>query len=230
MHADWQLILEGNAQTADDDCFVGGRPKLPPAHRLPTCNMCGALQTFFFQIAFPDAHMWTGFTLAVFACTSCARERYRIPEMLRCPLPGADISSQFLTRYQRNFRFEVFETQRGRGVSDYEERIRFRQVRLSESHNATSIGHVGGTPVWLLEDESPQSVDSKIPMRFLLQIEPGVRFETVADAPPQMEVGLTGAPTPSPYDYYELFLGNAIYLFGTDDRSLHLVYALTQID
>ena len=223
------MILNDLRQTGLEDSFVGGKPKLPASMPIPQCSLCGADQTFFFQVAFPADHAWTERSLAVFACTSCADRNHLIPEMLPGALSGANIPATFLSMYQRNFRFEVFSTSAGRTAGDYEERIKFRGIRL-ERGNGPSIGQVGGMPIWVLEDESPRTYDSTTRMSFLLQVSSGIEFETVQGAPPQMEVGLTGDPEPSPYDFYELFIGNTIYLFGTDSPTVHVVYALTQVD
>jgi hypothetical protein len=127
------MLVQVAAQTPADDCFVGGRPRLPRGHVLPICRLCGAGQTFFFQIAFPPDHAWATLTLAVFSCTSCADESHLIPAMLSGPLRGANIPRDFLVDYQTNFRFEVFETNAGRMASDYRERVSFRRVQLTDA-------------------------------------------------------------------------------------------------
>ena len=56
----------------------------------------------------------------------------------------------------------------------------------------------------------------------------GYQFETVKGAPSQIEIGLFGDPEPSDLPYYQLFIGNEIYLFSNKyDRSL--MYAITQV-
>lgn len=225
----YSIRLSGAKQTELDDSFIGGRPKLPVSTGIPTCRLCGTEQAFFFQIAFPADHQWTGFSLAVFACTSCSDENYLIPEMLSGPLSNADIPAGFLSRYQRNFRIEVFSTGDGRLRGDYQERIAFRRIGLKDDAGS-SIGQLGGVPTWVLEDESPRTYDSTVPMHFILQLNSNLNFETVPDAPPQMEVGLTGALEPSPFDFYRLFIGNAIYFFGAEIPAVDLVYILTQVE
>jgi hypothetical protein len=227
MSTAYSMLQEDAEQTGQEHCFVGGKPKLPPGSAVPRCKLCGAEQTFFFQVAFPDDHAWAGLTLAVFACTSCADENSLIPEMLAGALPGANIPKNFLEGYQKNFRFEVFQTTAGRIANDYHERIRFRRIRFGDG-NGSSLGQIGGTPTWVLEDESPYLYDSTTPMCFLLQVSRGINFETVDGAPRQMEIGLSGDQEPSPYDFYQLFIGNAVYMFGTKGPPLYLVYAITQ--
>lgn len=224
------MILEARAQTHQAISFIGGTPKLPPGGGIPRCALCGAKQTFFFQVAFPTAHEWSGLTLVVFSCTSCADEDHLIPEMLECDLLGADIPGDFLVRYQNNFRFEVFRTDEGQVVPEYDERIGYRRIRLDEERKGPSIGHVGGRPEWLMQDESPGTYDSSFDMCFLMQIDAGMEYAIIGSAPPQMDIRLSGEPGPSELPFYRLFLGNALYLFGTVDADRHLVYALTQVD
>ena len=67
-------------------------------------------------------------------------------------------------------------------------------------------------------------------MIFLMQLMPEMTFPIHASAPPQTRLGLSGKPQPSPHRYYELFLGNAVYWFGTEAGNDPAVYSLTQID
>jgi hypothetical protein len=217
-------------QLDSDHSFIGGLPKLPVTEPIPTCTLCGSDQTFFFQVAFPDDHEWGGLSLAVFACISCADEESLIPEMLPGPLCGVDIPKGFLTSYQRNFRFLVFSTdatlRRG-----HVEKVRFKTLVLEPSDDPTVDGHkIGGAPNWALEDEAPGTYASRTPMVFLLQLQQGYEFETVEGAPRQMELDLDGKPKPAARAHYHLFLGNALYLFGTGDLHEPLVYAVTQVD
>ncbi len=224
------MILTDGQQTGDEACFVGGKPVLPRGNAIPKCALCRAEQTFFLQVAFPDDHVWTGLSLAVFSCTSCADKNHLIPEMLSGVLTGADIPANFLNVYQLNFHFVVFETAQGQLVRQYQERVRFRPICLERADSKHRIGQVGGGPAWILEDESPESYDAHDPMYFLFQVDGSIEFETVQGAPPQMEVGLTGDPEPSPHDFYQLFIGNAVYLFGAGRQTPALVYAITQVN
>jgi len=223
------MVLTEGAQTGTEECFIGGKPKLPPDSSVPQCVLCGADQTFLFQVAFPGEHVWTGLSLAVFLCTNCADENHLIPEMLPGVLAGADIPVNFLTNYQRNFHFLVFPTESGQFDTRYPERVKFSPIRLQRTGSGLGMGLIGGTPAWVMEDESPRTYGSRVPMHFLLQIHAGLEFRMVQGAPPQMEVGLAGEPEPSPHDFYQLFIGNVVYFFGTETRTPPLVYAITQV-
>jgi hypothetical protein len=215
-------------QTPGDESFLGGRPKLPPNEKVPACRLCGAEQSFFFQLAFPEGYAWAGLSLATFACTSCADEAHLIPPMLEVRLPGADVTDDFLKSYEVNFKFVVFQTQAGEPRPGYRERVRFQRLGLDPAPADAEGNKIGGHPVWLQDDEAPRSYAGKTPMVFLLQLAYGFTFDTLPGAPPQMRIGLTGDPEPSPHPYYELFNANAVYLFGPHDRT-PLVYALTQV-
>lgn len=217
-------------QTGGEDFFIGGKPKLLSSQRIPTCTLCGAEQTFFFQIALPETNPWEGLSLAVFSCTSCADRDHLIPEMLKVPLRGADIPEGFLKAYQTNFKFLVFETDAAEIKKEYRPKIRFTAVSLEPSRDPNVNGSkVGGIPNWVLEDESPRTYGSRTPMFFLLQFQSEYRFRLSEGAPPQIELALDRTPQPSPLNYYQLFIGNALFLFGTEDRQKPLVYAITQV-
>lgn len=221
---------DDSPQSAQDRVFLGGSPLLPPELEIPCCFLCGSPMAFFFQVQFPPQHVWSGSTLAVFACISCADEDWLIPEMLTGALSGASIPEGFLEDYQRNFRFLVFDGHSAVLREDYSQKVAFRRLELAPK-GAIEDGSskVGGEPTWLLEDEAPSNYAGRVPMGFLLQLEPGLAFETVPGAPVQMTLGLDGRATLADRSSYELFLGNALYLFGTDDASLRLVYAVTQV-
>lgn len=151
--------------------------------------------------------------------------------MLEDRLYHCVIPTNFLTLYQRNFRFLVYETAEATSRKSYIERVRFERLRLVANEDPAAPGcKIGGVPNWLLSDETPGAYAGKVPMSFLLQLEPDTRFETVEKAPHQIELGLSGNSQPAKRQYYKLFIGNMIYLFGTNDPELRLVYAITQIN
>ena len=195
-------------QTAEDGSFLGGVPKLPISEEIPHCSLCAAELTFFFQVELPFDQMWPGLTVATFACTSCADEEYLIPEMLKNRLYASKIPEHFLTAYQRNFRFLVFDTARASLRSTYSEKVSFRRFRLIASDDPTVPGSkIGGVPNWLLGDETPGTYAGSVPMAFLMQLQVGFRFETVKGAPRQIELGLDGKPRQANRQHYELFIG-----------------------
>jgi hypothetical protein len=212
-------------QQATDVSFVGGRPALPVGRTIPTCTLCKAQQTFFFQLAFPDGHPWERQSVAVFACTQCADENHLIPELLPGELKGVKIPAGFLDSYQQNFRFVVFPTPEGRLHSRYKPRVAFHALDLRPAAEVAKANKVGGTPVWFEKDETPGNCGGK-PLVFLLQLLPGWKFERLPDAPPQAVAFDFGQP---PELHYDLFVGNALYLFGTTAGE-RKVYAVVQRD
>jgi hypothetical protein len=152
--------------------------------------------------------------------------------MLRVVLHGADIPDGFLDSYQVNFRFPVFETASAAVRMGYSERVKFKRVYLDVAGDPDlEENKIGGNPSWLLEDESPGSYAGKTPMFFLLQLLDKLEFEINTGTPRQIELGLlSGGPRESRLDYYKLFIGNRLFLFGTENRGNPVVYAIPQVD
>jgi hypothetical protein len=220
---------QNDPQDPDDTSFVGGVPRIPSRLAIPQCGLCGAEETFFFQLAFPADHEWGELSVAVFHCTSCPTKDSTIPPMVKPPLKGAPLPAAFLVDYQINFHFPVFLTTTGRIRTSYRERIRFKRWTLVQTADSASIiSKVGGEPVWLLEDESPGLYADRSPMVFLFQLEEGLVFETIAGAPPQASPYTWPGERPNPF--YRFCNGNEVYAFGTQDRTNPLVYVLTQRD
>jgi hypothetical protein len=176
----------------------------------------------------PEAALWAGSTVAVFHCIKCADVEHLIPEMLDTKIFGSDIPNRFLEEYQRNFSFIVFPTPLGEIVSLYKEAICFSEIKFLDNKVVGSFGKVGGAPNWLLEDESPATYGKEIEMGFLFEVVPSFRFKLIDGAPCQMELDISGNPAPSPLNYYQLFIGNALYFFGTSIGK-RLVYVITQV-
>jgi hypothetical protein len=230
MAACWKLEIDSSSRQEGFHSFLGGKPVLPVGQEIPECVLCGASQTFMFQVAFPIGHPWGGHSLAVFACTSCAQEGYFIPKMLDCALRGADIPKAFLESYQRNFKFIAFRTEEGVIRSNYVEKVDCQLLMLKACDDPNFKGtKIGGCPNWLLDDETPATYDTTCRMVFLMQLEQGMKFKLKAGAPHQIELSLNRKPVSSPFDYYQLFLGNALFLFGTEQPENGLVYAITQV-
>lgn len=227
MNMRYAAIPSKSTQEGTEASFIGGRPRLPGAAEVPRCTLCECEQTFYFQVAFPPGHRWHEYTLAVFACTSCAVEDSLIPEMPSGKLAGADVSLAFLQRYQRNFRFLVFETPLAKLVESYREAIEYRRLTLVAGASS-AFGFVGGAPEWLGEDETPAAL-ARESVVFLMQLMPDYEFDIVAGAPRQMEISLRGIPERSQDPFYRLFIGNASYLFGAEHVQPDSVYALTQV-
>lgn len=227
----FELDPSGVPQRETDRSFIGGLPRLPPLEAIPKCRLCGAEQAFFFQVEFPEGTAWSGRTLAVFSCVFCASEDFLIPEMLDGPLRGVDIPEGFLEAYQRNFRFLVFPVDQCVVRRDYVEKVRFIRMQVLSAEDAATLGNkLGGNPHWILEDETPGTYAGEFQLTFLLQLEQGLEFPTVEGAPPQIEIALDGTPAPAERSHYELLIGNALYLFGVEERGEPLVYAITQAD
>lgn len=128
--------------------FIGGLPRIPADAEIPRCTFCNEHQTFLFQVAYPDEHTWKGLSMAMFSCTSCAREGYFIPEMLKGRLKGINIPIEFLDEYQRNFKILIFKTSEGVVRTDYIQKVKFKswniEKTINNKMNSNSRGEVKG--------------------------------------------------------------------------------------
>jgi hypothetical protein len=209
--------------------FLGGKPKLPADLSIPICTICGSEQTFFFQIALPDDVIWSGHTLAMFLCTSCADEEFLIPTMLKGVLNGIVIPKEFLVEYQSNFRVLVFETKTAKIREEYIGKIKFGEIIISESESVGEFGRLGGNPDWILGDETPGIYNDDVGMSFIMQTTENFDYPIHQYAPKQLTINLFGEIEKSNWEYYRLFVANAIYIFGANDGD-KLVYIIPQSD
>jgi len=205
--------------------FVGGCPNIPGGVPLPDCDFCEDRMTFFFQIAFPQDHEWTGKVMCFFACTSCEPLEYGTPPSppdVRNPPDG------FLDTYQKNFRVLVHDTVSHELRTDLKPRIEYERLVFRPSRKTkVASTHIGGKPIWTwYGDETPISYQQQ-PFIFLLQILDDWNFNRAADAPEQYCYPFLGNPYPHP-GIYQIFSGLPLYLFGTVHEGKHQVYVINQ--
>lgn len=225
-----KLDIERQIQS-DQTSFIGGKPRLPKNEIIPHCKLCGAEQTFFFQMAFTDSMLWNGNSMAIFACTSCQSDDYLIPKMLSSVLKDADIPEGFLSEYQKNFAIIIFPTEDGEIVESYQERIKFGSITKSPGGELGSFGFIGQKPIWVMSDETPATYAGKANMGFLFQISEEYEFLIHGGVKGQIECDFFAENKlqESQDGFYTLFLGNSLYFFGTEDGP-KLTYILTQTD
>lgn len=209
--------------------FIGGKPRIPVARKLPHCRECGAGQTFFFQIEYELVPSAPSQSVAVFACTRCANENTLIPAYSRSALTEGIVSDDFLKDYQTNFAFVVFDTVEGVLREEYCDLIGFREISFRRNAGAQIFASMGPKPRWLLGNEAPSITRSGRKLFFLLQIHEDFEFETVEEAPKQISLNILGEPKEANFSGYQLFLQNEIYLFVTDEHPSQ-VYCVTQVD
>ena len=203
--------------------YLGGRPFLARDAGIPTCAVCSAPMCFFFQVALPAGHPWREKILAMFHCVSCCSDGTLIPKMLTVPLKGADLPSGSLARDQTNFRIVVSDVATVSYRGDYDPPIQYSPI-------SPAAWRVGAEPQWLLDDETPGSYESFAEPVFLFQVPGGMAFPRRPGAPPQKTLDLRGHVVDSELPHYELFLGNAIYLFGFGTPASERIVVLTQAD
>jgi hypothetical protein len=186
--------------------------------------------TFFFQIAFPQKHIWEGKVIAFFHCTSYRDMDNYWPKTYYTR--GQDnypsIPNDFLDTYQTNFRVYVFETtepvvQRieAKRILKFE-RLSFEKINpKAKYYNSTKVG---GTPAWDLSkldgaDEIYKEVTYMgAGFDFLMQVERDWSFVRLPDAPLQMILPNYFANETADYS---IFNGPKMYFLGTRNSNLN---------
>ena len=208
--------------------FIGGVPRLEPGQDIPICELCGNSQTFFLVIAFPNEHAWHDLSLSLFQCTSCSNEDYLIPH-LPTPLEKAIVMENIvLNKNRKNYSILISVTKKAILSKTYVEKIIFRPLIFAKGTIDNPFFLLGGKPKWLLSDESPLSIDKTQPI-FLFQLPIDIEYEVIDSAPGQIELAyFSEEKTEESKDrFYNLFIGNALYLFGSNTEK-KLVYPLVQ--
>jgi len=208
--------------------YIGGSPLLPKDFQWPSCELCGADLEFFFQIELPKPHPLAGKLISVFFCVDCVDEDYLIPEMLPDIRRGHSVPDGFLDAYQRNFRVLVFDSNEELFKSNKTSSIVPRRLEINNAGDGDAFGQIGTKPLWLTQDESPSHYGDNTKFSFLFQLSSGLVFRVFEDAKRQIELNLKGQPEPSQEDYYQLFLGNETYFWGTISNPCK-IYVITQI-
>lgn len=243
MKQGWHSILRPGVQGSSTS-FIGGKPCIPPSVPLPVCKICGEPLTFFFQVAFPEGHMWVGKSLAFFFC-SADYHKHKGKEQLPRPvhadandnfdIPAGELNPE---SYQSMFRAIAFDTSEGVLREDYQERVAYQEIEW-ESRRAKDKKTpilLGGEPIWTgikkYGKERPASYGGK-PMGLILQVAENFNFDKLPDAPPEMEEDFMGDERfvarvePNYTLFYEF---NRVYLWGPEDPSDSVVYINVQND
>lgn len=238
----WHSILRPGVQGSSTS-FIGGKPCLPPSIPLPVCKICGEPLTFFFQVAFPEGHIWAGKSLALFFCSSYQKHEsgawlppeIHPAEMDLFAIPDGELDAK---AYQTLFRAIVFDTSDGIPREDYQEWVAYQEIIWKPSRKkARSVPIIlGGEPIWIghrnYPKRRPASYRGK-PMDLILQIAENFNFEKLPDAPPEMnKCYLQNRPfeARTQPDYTLFCEFNRIYLWGPEDPSDPVVYINVQND
>lgn len=223
--------LEGEVQNSTSLSHSGGVPNIPARIKLPSCQFCGSLMTFFFQIEFPKRNKWAGKIMAIFACTSCAPRDYFFPPM---PPGGRHLGlpDNFLDDYEKTFHIVIFESNEATEIRlEYIPLLKYEQLELSLLKTPSArITRIGGKPNWRMSDDTPK-VYMGSRFTFLMQIWNDNwewEFDKLPDAPQQAQFSFLGNPYRTD-NKYVLFSGvHQLYFFGTLDLEIPKVYVLNQ--
>lgn len=242
MKQGWHSILRPGVQ-GNSTSFIGGKPCLPPSISLPVCKICGEPLTFFFQVTFPEGHMWAGKSLAFFFCSSYQKHESGLwmppeihpTEMNLFAIPDGELDVEV---YQTLFRAIVFDTLDGAMREDYQERVVYQEIIWKPNKKKVKSVPIilGGEPIWIgyrnYPKRQPASYQGK-PMDLILQIAENFNFEKLSDAPPEMnkcfQQNIPFEERTQP-DYTLFCEFNRIYLWGPKDPSDTVVYINVQND
>ncbi len=225
--------VDDEAQRGDELSHVGGRPLLPVGTPIPTCSATGTEMTFFFQLHLARSAQFESRVVSFFAVTDHVDDGAYLPK-LPGSLPGAVLDSSFFAKVPSFYRIFCFDPTRAARVSAYRETVKYRRLRFDEPHGEGGVmfGHVGGAPDWILDDEAPYSFNGLASsVEFLFQTELDYEFETVPGAPRQQEQDYSvggGGSCDSLLDTYDLFVANALYVFGLRDGAEERIYVVPQ--
>lgn len=243
MKQGWHSILRPGVQGSSTS-FIGGKPCIPPSVPLPVCKICGEPLTFFFQVAFPEGHMWAGKSLAFFFC-SADYHKHKDKEQLPRPvhadtkdnfdIPAGELNPE---SYQTMFRAIVFDTSEGVLREDYQERVAYQEIewkpRRAKDKKTPIL--LGGEPIWTgikkYGKERPASYGGKL-MGLILQVAENFNFDKLPDAPPEMKksyLGNGGFKERTQPNYTLFYEFNRVYLWGPEDPSDLVVYINVQND
>lgn len=233
-----KVLKSKNGQAVEQSSFVGGQPKLAASVELPICKNCGAAQTFFFQVAFPEGHPWSGLTLAVFECTACILDavpiprvnKVLVPSMKRMDLrPGEDLPKGALDLYQKTCRFLVSPTAEGVVRNDYPERVQYRPIAFEPAPSekpTTKKSKIGGKPGWVtIDDETPGKYLGQ-PLDFLMQWQHDFQFDLVPGAPAPYHPDMEFVPELKQVKRCLLYQGTQLYFFGNQAEGRPHVFML----
>ena len=230
MKQGWNSILTKIEQD-NSNSFIGGKPCIPKDEFLPICKICGEPLTFFFQVAFPQGHMWEGKSLAFFYCTCTCHKHddiQKFPPSIHTGtkndlfhIPDGEIDPEI---YQTLFRVIFFDTVDGVLREDYKEKVKYQKIdwKSSKKKNKKAPIIIAGEAIWSKEFgmERPISYEGK-DMELVLQVADYFNFEKLDDASPEMEETYkkNNPFIPRKENNYTFFFEfNRVYLWGTVEK------------
>jgi hypothetical protein len=195
--------------------FAGGQPLLPRETPRPYCSVCGAQQTFFFQVAlpFPPPHLFSGLSLAFFLCTACDGNW---PKAIYSKFFFDELTPGYLEHYQTNFRVVVFRSsdqlEELHGDRNFLLRSQIDFETMGSRDKAVGTSKVGGKPGWYKVNPGDEDIYQTATymdggFEFLMQLRRDFGFPVAEDAPPQ-----------APWDRaipYTIFDGATIFFLAT---------------
>lgn len=238
MSVSYKVILDASEhpQSVQDLSFKGGLPNLPDRFDLPYCHFCQLPLTFFFQIAFPEKHVWQGRIMAFFYCTAlehgtgpCGYEDDWVDIVYTEDYKH--LPDGILDSYQKNFCTYVFNADEETNLQGkFAERIAFERLTFepidpNERHDG--VTKVGGKIAWCNFPSDAEHADMYKEITymgggvdFLMQFSQSQdwRFKRLPDAPYQHQYQYKRPDAGN--QIYRLFRGAPLKFFGTNSPQL----------
>ncbi len=209
--------------------YVGGKPMLPKDVSIPVHPKLNTPLTFYFQIAFPEFHAWYGKLLSVFYVTDDYISGEMTPEMITYNEKNYDVSSKFIESSQKLFKVMVSNVNEVVLYEDYLPVVELNYLDFEVGNQVFDyFGMIDSKPLWLLEDESPATLDSELDFSFLFQTNLDIDFKRTSLSPRQKieDYENIGKIRDSFSNHYSLFGGNSIFFFGVKEKNI--VYLVIQ--
>lgn len=231
MPASYKIITSSDdiPQSVRDLSFKGGLPNIPDRFDVPHCQICDAPLTFFFQIAFPEKHVWEGRVMVAFDCKSldhpCSGAGYN-----SISIPYTDkyihVDDSLLDSYQKKFHFSVFNADEAtRLQSKFDEKLAFERLTFEHVNPRArydGMDKIGGKPAWFVYRSTDEGANryKKMTYRgggfdFLMQIENYWTFRRLPHVPLETKSRYLTKATAPERDYY-MFITNHLKFFGTN--------------
>ncbi len=231
----YKLVPEPNTtQTPEDRSFKGGLANMPDRIPWPTCLECGIDLAFFFQVEFPQKHVYRGWVMCMFQCIECADPTpaffYLTPvsaeEKALLGIKSKRLNtikklSEYeldIDQFQFKFRTILFRSSEASVVrTSARQHIKFERIRFDPlpPNNRFLVSKVGGKAGWWFENEPGEHDEvwyAGEKLTFLMSIADWT-FPAVEGAPVPKDV--LSANLFSIDRAYRLFQGKAVYFQGT---------------
>jgi len=206
---------------------IGGNPWLPMGTPIPQCPYCENTMTFFVQVVKAET------VYSLFSCTKCSSDEDVFPEM---PAGAKDRETVPVSHAHKSGSWSLLLSDLSRVVErgDYQRII--IEVPLRSDKRALFAGSamyalVNGDPPWMLRAPKPKGIrlDGRQvdTLDFGFYLFPDYQYSTLTGSPRQIGYSVIARSEASyPNDYYDLFLGGAVYVYRSRDAGIPYIFSV----